>query len=181
MAKLKNNKKKNTKIINTLFKYMIVIVLSFSLTYLFSTYIAGLAYVPSESMCNTLQIGDNLLVSKSEYKIKDFERGDIILFYSDETEKDQNILVKRIIGLSGDTITIKNGIVSVNGKENKEDYAIKDNYSGEFHVPEDSLFVMGDNRDNSFDSRFWDDPYVKKKDVIGKVAYRVYPNPVKFE
>jgi signal peptidase I len=150
--------------------------------------------IPSGSMKETLQIGDHILVNKFIYgikipfiratliPIKDPARKDIVVFeYPEDPSKD---FIKRVIGVAGDTITIRNKKLYVNGQlQRPEDYAVykddrmfppqlstRDNL-GPIEVPEDSLFVMGDNRDNSHDSRFWG--FVDLKAVKGK-AFIIY-------
>jgi signal peptidase I len=149
--------------------------------------------IPSGSMENTLQIGDHILVNKFIYGIKlpftgipiiqykKPQRGDIVVFkFSQEPKKD---FIKRTIGITGDVIEIRNKEVYVNKKRLEQNYAIytdlhiipkamqpRDNF-GPVTVPEDSIFVMGDNRDHSYDSRFWG--FVDLKDVKGK-AFIIY-------
>jgi signal peptidase I len=144
--------------------------------------------IPSRSMVPTLLIGDHLLVNKFIYGIKipvirttllpvsNPERGDIIVFiYPNDRSKDY---IKRVIGVAGDKIEIKNKNIFINDKLYKDGFGIysdsvvypamvqpRDNY-GPVVVPGNSLFVMGDNRDESADSRFWG--FVDLKDVEGK-------------
>jgi len=149
--------------------------------------------IPSGSMKDTLLIGDHILVNKFIYgvkmpfinktliPIKDPQRGDIIVFrYPGEPDKD---FIKRVIAVEGDTIEIRNKHVYVNHKPVKSDYARytdphiipgaiqpRDNF-GPVTVPEGHLFVMGDNRDHSYDSRFWG--FVDMDAVKGK-AFMIY-------
>lgn len=133
------------------------------------------AYIPSESMVNTLNVKDRIVASRIVYDFKEPERQDIVLFLSNQVSDKETVLVKRIIGLPGDKISIKNGYVYVNGEFLTEDYAEKDNYTGTFIVPEGCYFMMGDNRDDSLDSRYWDNPYVSRDDILGKVMFKYYP------
>ena len=82
----------------------------------------------------------------------------------------------RLIGLPGDKIEIKDGIVFVNGDQLEEDY-VKNiyDYDGKFEVPEGKYFFLGDNRPHSNDSRFWKNPYIENRDIKGKVQFRFYP------
>ena len=132
-------------------------------------------YIPSESMYPTLTKGDHLFVKKV-YNYDKIKRQDIIVFNFKEDGKDE-LLIKRVIGLPGDTVKIDNqGKVFVNGEELNEPY-IKNqsNLSGEFKVPEGRYFFLGDNRSNSKDSRFWKDPFIEKNEIQGKAFVRVYP------
>ncbi len=126
------------------------------------TYVAQAFKIPSESMLNTLKVGDHLLVNKMVYRFWEPERGDIMVFqYPLDPSRD---FVKRVVGLSGEVIEMKNNVVHINGKPLIEPYAIYDNTLS-FHgmensfpprkVPQGYLFMMGDNRSNSQDSRVW--------------------------
>lgn len=125
--------------------------------------------IPSESMLPTLKVKEQLLVQRHAK----WKRGDILVFYSTE---EQRYMVKRVIGLPGDTIEIKQGTVYINGTYYSEPYLEKtDTYTGEFQVPENSLFFLGDNREDSHDSRFFIHPYINQEEVAGKVILRIYP------
>ena len=99
---------------------------------------------------------------------------DIVLFKNDEFPGE--ILIKRLIGLPGDKIDIKNGVVYRNGEKLNEDY-VKNNeiYDGTFQVPDNKYFFLGDNRANSDDSRYWKNPYVDESYIEGKAKLRYYP------
>ncbi len=154
--------------------------------------------IPSGSMKPTLLIGDHLLVSKSSYGIKlpfsdvvvipigDPERGDIVVFrFPEDRDKD---FIKRIIGLPGETVEVRDKAVFINGKKLDKDWGHytdnvvlpagvrpRDNF-GPVKVPEDHYFVMGDNRDQSYDSRFWfggRGGFVPREDILGK-AFIIY-------
>ena len=157
------------------------------------TFIVQAFKIPSGSMKQTLQIGDHILVNKFVYGIKlpflqkviiplkTPKRGDIIVFkFPVEPEKD---FIKRVVGVPGDVVEGRNKQIYVNDQPLVEQYAIqtdphiypkemqtRDNF-GPITVPEGALFVMGDNRDQSFDSRFWG--FVDKKVVSGK-AFMIY-------
>ncbi|RUM34190.1 MAG: signal peptidase I [Desulfobulbus sp.] len=134
--------------------------------------------IPAGSMLPTLEIGDHLLVDKSIYKKNRIQRGDIIVFpMPDKPELDY---IKRVIALPGDTIEIVNKVVFINGKQQDHAYSIhrdtrvlekgtspRDNF-GPIKIPAGNVFVMGDNRDNSFDSRFYG--FIPIKTVKGKFA-----------
>lgn len=129
--------------------------------------------VPTESMYPTIKVNDRILVSRI-YNMTKLKRGDVIVFYSKELKEP---LIKRLIGLSGDSIEIKNdGKVYVNGEELDESYVVnKSNLSGKYTVPENSYFFLGDNRANSLDSRYWDNPFISEDDIKGKAQYIIFP------
>ena len=140
------------------------------------------AVIPTGSMLDTIQQGDRVIASRLAYTFNDPERFDIAIFKYPDNEKEY--FVKRVIGLPGEKVDILNGTVYITGADGKtlelrDDFVSeenKDNYSGSFVVPEDCYFVMGDNRDNSVDSRYWvTTNYVSRDKFIGKVMFRYYP------
>lgn len=133
------------------------------------------AYIPSESMENTLNVKDRVIASRIDYYFNDPRRQDVVIFMTDQLADNVIYATKRVIGLPGDKIDIINGNVYVNGKYLVEDYALKDDYTGSFTIPNNCYFMLGDNRENSFDSRFWKDPFVQREDIIGKVCFKFYP------
>lgn len=130
-------------------------------------------YIPSESMFPTIKKYDQLFTLKI-YKLDNLKRGDIIVFESKELN---NLLIKRLIGLPGDEISIDNGKVTINGGVMEENYVKNNdfNYIGKFKVPENKYFFLGDNRSKSMDSRYWINPYIEGENIIGKALIRVYP------
>ncbi len=138
--------------------------------------------VREHSMENTLSDGDYLFVSRQTYKLFGGEpqHGDIVVFESElETVQGKNkYLIKRVIGLPGDTVSISDGIVYVNGEALIEEYT-KDGYTASdmsaVTVPDGSLFCMGDNRQNSTDSRDARVGFVPMEEIMGKAVFRLFP------
>jgi len=149
------------------------------------TFVVQAFKIPSGSMLETLQIGDHILVNKFIYgthipftdisilPVRKPQRGDIVVFkYPKDESRD---FIKRLIGVPGDTIAVRNKIVYVNGKPLPDPYVMhrdnriipgkRDNF-GPVTVPDHSYFMMGDNRDGSYDSRFWG--YVHQDEILGK-------------
>ncbi len=124
------------------------------------------------SMRPTLEDGEYVLVNRLAYRFGDYERGDVVVFrFPIDPSQD---FIKRVIGLPGDVISIANGVVSVNGQALSEDYiAAAPLYSGQWVVPEGSLFVLGDNRNDSSDSHSWG--MVPVENVIGKAVLVYWP------
>jgi len=175
-----------------LWEYVEAIITALVLALLIRTFVVQAFKIPSGSMIPTLLIGDHILVNKflfgtqipfSDKKILIFrepEKGDVIVFkYPENPTKD---FIKRVIATEGDTIEEKNKIVYVNGEPVVERYAYhydptmrsdsdKRDTFGRILVPKDKIFVMGDNRDHSYDSRFWG--FVDRKEVKGK-AFIIY-------
>ncbi len=131
--------------------------------------------VKGSSMYPTLQNDDYLLVSKQAYTLGEPERGDIVVFPHIEGDGEKVLYIKRVIGAPGDHIEIEDGNVYVNGVQQKEEY-IHGNYTDgdvDFVVPEDELYVLGDNRGNSADSRFFGT--IGTEEVVGTAFVRLYP------
>jgi len=169
------------------------IVVAIVLALFIRTFIVQAFKIPSGSMKNTLLIGDHILVNKFIYgvkipywqktivSVKDPKRGDIVVFkFPEDPGKD---FIKRVIGIGGDVVAIRDKKIYVNHKRLNHKYGMytdphiipggiqpRDNF-GPVTVPENSLFVMGDNRDHSYDSRFWG--FVDLKKVKGK-AFIIY-------
>ena len=165
------------------------IVIALILALFIRTFVVQAFKIPSGSMLNTLQIGDHILVNKFIYgvklpfiqktivPVKEPRRDDIVVFiYPEDPSKD---FIKRVVGVEGDTVEMRDKVLFVNGKKIERDYTIhtdrrliggRDTF-GPVTVPKDSLFVMGDNRDNSHDSRFWG--FVPLSSVKGK-AFMIY-------
>jgi signal peptidase I len=169
------------------------ILLAIVLALFIRTFVVQAFKIPSGSMKQTLLIGDHILVSKFIYGIKipftqttlipirDPQRADIVVFkFPEDPSKD---FIKRVVGVAGDVVEIKDKQVFINGKKENHPYGVytdpytipvgiqpRDNY-GPIKVPPNSLFVMGDNRDHSYDSRFWG--FVDLAAVKGK-AFIIY-------
>ncbi len=137
-------------------------------------------FVRETSMLPTLQEFNFLFLSKQAYNFGEPERGDIIVFHTDlkTSEGDEKMLIKRVIGLPGDTIHIKDGQVMINGEVLDEPYTKEPFTSGYVEgkvIADNSLFVMGDNRQNSIDSRDPSIGLVEIDDIYGKAVFRLYP------
>ena len=142
------------------------------------TFVLQAFYIPSASMDPTLKIDDKVLVNKLSYKFHDIHRGDIVVFERPPQETDSNIkdLIKRVIGLPGDSIEAHGGHVFVNGRQLNEPYLPLGLESRELSrqtVPDGKLFVMGDNRGSSKDSTVFGP--ISKDLVVGRAFIRVWP------
>lgn len=149
-----------------------------------NTCIIANSKVPTPSMENTIMAGDRVIGSRLSYRFGDPQRGDVIIFHWPDDES--TYFVKRIIGLPGDTVDIKNGHVYLNGSDTPlEETYIKEPMNEEpdmhFEVPDDCYFVMGDNRNNSVDARYWNNTYVRRDKIIAKVLFRYYPGIQKIQ
>lgn len=174
-----NEKEKKKENFKELLSLVFTFAIAMAITLLIKNYVIINANVPTGSMENTIMPGDNLFGYRLAYVKEEPQRGDIIFFYfpDDETQK----YVKRIIGLPGERVYITNGKIYIGDSSEpldepylKEEW-IKATGTFDFEVPEDSYLVLGDNRNNSLDSRFWINPYVHEEKIIGKALFVYYP------
>ncbi len=143
------------------------------------TFVVQAFYIPSGSMEPTLQVGDRILVSKFTYRFGSIHRGDVVVFhYPLNPGKD---FVKRVVALPSETVELRDGVVLINNEPIKElyptalvggDRACTSNY-GPQKIPSDQLFVLGDNRCNSEDSRFFG--FVPRGNIVGKAMFVYWP------
>jgi signal peptidase I len=164
-------------------EWVVVLVLAFLAAFLVRTFVFQTFYIPSGSMEPTLQIGDRIIVSKLSYHLHSVHRGDIIVFHAPPAEAtacaDPNVkdLVKRVIGLPGETISSVGSTILINGKPIAQPWfpptAPGPAIVPAVHIPANSFFVMGDNRSNSCDSRAWGT--LPQGDIIGHVIFRIWP------
>ena len=155
--------------------WVLVILVSVGAALFLNGFIIVNARVTSGSMENTIMTGDRVLGLRFSYWFSDPQRGDIVIFKCPDDES--NNYIKRIIGLPGDTIEIVEGQVYINGVLWEEPYLREQPHGsfGPFEVPEGHYFMMGDNRNNSKDSRFWNIKYVAKEKILGKAYWIYYP------
>lgn len=159
---------------------LILITIALVLAFFIRTFIAEPRYIPSDSMLPTLETGDRLVIEKVSYRFNSPKFGDIVVFQPPPElqrrgySQDQ-AFIKRIIGTPGDTLKIDDGKVYLNGNILQEDY-IKEPPLEAFQlvrVPRNQYFMMGDNRNDSNDSRYWG--FLPKKNMIGKAIFRFWP------
>ncbi|MBE0429244.1 MAG: signal peptidase I [Thermoleophilia bacterium] len=146
-----------------------------ALAFVLQAYLVKPFQIPSESMEPTIGPGDRILVNRLAYRYGTIERGDVIVFKSPQ---DPDVdFVKRVIAVAGDTVEVKQGLVILNGEPLIEPY-VQAPDSSTFpsrQIPEDAVFVMGDNRRNSDDSRFWQPPWLPLDNVIGEAFIKYWP------
>jgi signal peptidase I len=178
----------------------VLLLLALALALLLKTFVVQAFFIPSPSMVPTLQQGDRILVNRLSYRLGDIHRGDVIVFTDPQADENRGLVgglthwfvdglgvastedfVKRVIGLPGDVVEIDHGSVFVNGDRIQEPYLNPNRDTSSFGpitVPPGMLFVLGDNRTESGDSRFPPPGgvgYVPVDHVVGKVAVIVWP------
>ena len=152
---------------------MFLFAVAFSV-FLKNTVIAS-ANVPTGSMEETIMTGSNIMINRLAYIAGEPQRGDIVAFYCPDSPEE--LFLKRVMGLPEETIAGIDGYVYIDGVKLEQDYTpqILWNDFGPFTIPEGHYFMMGDNRNNSWDSRYWQNTFVPKEDIIGKAMFEFYP------
>lgn len=174
-----DNKEENKSTGRSLIGWLLYLLVIIGLAYLIVTFIGQRTKVSGPSMQNTLHNGDNLIVDKLSYRFHDPERYDIIVFPIKFEEN--TFYIKRIIGLPGETVQVKDGYTYINGKKLTSDIYGKEvmDEPGIAEEPvklgKDEYFVLGDNRNDSTDSRDPDVGVLKKNDLMGRAWLRIYP------
>lgn len=181
---------KSTK---SLLEWVVVIAIALTVALAIRTWVFQPFWIPSESMVQTLQKKDRVLVNKLSYRLHDIHRGDVVVFEQPDSwplGSEVKDLIKRVIGLPGDEIRISGDRVYVGGRELVEPYiycpedrgefctdvattVIDPDQDGKFVVPEDMVFVMGDNRTGSSDSRY--NGFVPESNVVGRAFVVIWP------
>ena len=170
-----------SKLFSYLKELLIIFVLAFILAMVLKTFVIDNRVIPTSSMVPTVPVDSRILVNRFIYRFEDIEFQDIIVFEpTDDTKAEvhqDDDMLKRVIGLPGDIVEIQNGTLYINGNAIEEPYIAEQmNYDyGPIVVPEDSVFVLGDNRNESFDSHAWSNPYVPMENVKGKAFWLYWP------
>ena len=164
--------RRSTGILGSIVEVVVIVAAAFVLALLIQQFIVKPFYIPSPSMEPTLVQGDRVLVNRFIYRFQQPQRGDVVVFHPPVEPKQDYI--KRVVGVAGDRIAVKDGKLLVNGRPQSEPYLKEQRIAadfGEITVPAGSIFVMGDNRNNSGDSRYFGP--VKVDQVLGE-AFMVY-------
>ena len=179
------------KIWHEIWEYIKMIVIVVVVVLIINNVVLINARIPSASMEKTIMTGDRIFGFRLSYgvnldlfghqiskKVKDPERFDIVIFkYPDD---ESQLFIKRVIGLPGETVEIIDGKVYIDGSEMPlDDSFIPETMRGSFgpyEVPEDCYFMLGDNRNNSKDSRYWKNTFVRFDQIVGKAIVRYYPS-----
>lgn len=170
---------KSSGLARELLEWLRALVIALVLAVFITQVVIVNARVPSGSMQNTIRVGDRVIGLRFAYWFSEPERGDIMIFRLPDDES--QLFIKRLIGLPGETLEIRDGRVYINGAETPLDEPyLAETPAGDFGpytIPEDSYFMMGDNRGNSWDSRYWENTFVPRDNILGEAVWRMFPNP----
>lgn len=159
-----------------IFELVEIVLVAFVLSWLIRTYVLEARVIPSGSMLPTIQLQDRVIVDKFFFKhFGQLHPGDVIVFHPPASAHSSDDFIKRLVAMSGDKVQIKNHITYINDQPQNEPYVnerSKEDF-GPIVVPEGSLFVMGDNRNNSDDSRVWG--FLPQQNVSGRTLFRYWP------
>ena len=187
--KKKKEEKEPTSKMREIVDFLSPIIIAVIVALLLKTFVFANAVVPTGSMLDTIQLQDRVVASRLAYLNDDPQRGDIVIFINPDYDEDlpqgygnEKYYVKRVIGLPGETVEIVNGVTYITTADG-EQYTLDESAYlrekpvgdfGPYTVPEGSYFMMGDNRNNSHDARYWNNKFVQKDGIIGKVKFRYY-------
>ena len=165
------------KVKREIVEWIITIIAAVLVALFINNFIIVNATVPSSSMEKTIMTDDRVIGLRLAYKNNDPVRGDIIIFKFPDDEK--ILYIKRVIGMPGETVEIHDNGVYIDGQKMDEPYLTTDTKGefGPYTVPEGHYFMLGDNRNNSKDSRFWNNKYVRFDQLVGKALFRYFPSP----
>ena len=176
-----------------------MLLVALAVAVIIKTFLVQPFYVPSESMLPTIEVNDRVMISKLNYQFADPQRGDIVVFispFNDEIDNESlfesvvrhvleavgirtasaDDLIKRVVAVGGDTVEVKGGFLFVNGLQVDEPYLVSEGLMPDFAavvVPPESVFVMGDNRAVSYDSRKFG--AIPEEDLLGEAVIRIWP------
>lgn len=175
----KNTYNTASDVIREILSWVLPFAIALVVTLALKKYILINADVPTGSMENTIMTGDRLIGNRLAYRNKGPERGDIIIFEYPDNESE--LYVKRVIGLPGETVDIRDGEIYIDNADVpmdeeylKEEWVVA---TGDFHfeIPEDAYLVLGDNRNDSWDARYWRNTYVYRDKILGEAAVVYWP------
>lgn len=174
----KQKQEKPTSVKKEILSWVMTFAAAILIVVFAQTFLIINAQVPTGSMVNTIQEGDRIFTFRLSYLFGDPQRGDIIVFRYPDNEKER--FTKRVIGLPGERLEIRDGKVYINDSETPLDEPyVNGTPTGDFgpyEIPEDCYFMLGDNRGDSLDARYWQNTYLHKDKILGKVIFSYYPD-----
>ncbi len=171
--------KESFSAVREIISWILTFALAIGAAFLIKNYLIINADVPTGSMENTIMPGDRLIGNRLAYLREDPQRGDVIIFHYPDDEEE--LYVKRIIGLPGEEVRIEEGKIYIDGSDTPlEESYLKEEWTVEtgpflFEVPEDCYLVLGDNRNDSWDARYWVNTYVARQKILGKGELIYWP------
>ena len=174
----KEETQKSTSAVREILSWVLTFALAIGAAFLIKNYLIINADVPTGSMENTIMPGDRLIGNRLAFLKDTPERGDVVIFHYPDDEEE--LYVKRVIGLPGEVVEIKDGKVYIDGSPTPlDDSFIPEKMIGSYGpytVPENCYFMLGDNRNDSKDSRSWKNKFVRFDQIVGKAVVRYYPS-----
>ncbi len=172
-----SEKKEKPSLGRTIREWVVALVVALALALFLTQVVIVNARVPTGSMKPTILEGDRVIGLRFAYWFSEPERGDIVIFRFPDDES--QLYVKRIVGMPGEQVEIHDGNVYVDGEKLYGPAGGQDTRGsyGPYEVPEGHYFAMGDNRNDSWDSRFWENTYLPRENIVGKGAFRLFPDP----
>ncbi len=178
MKIFRKEKKINSPVINEIISWTKTLLFAVIFAVCINNFIVVNASVPTGSMENTIMTDDRIMAYRLAYTFSEPERFDVVVFHFPDDEK--TLFVKRIIGMPGEKVEIKDGKVYINdSQEPLEDSFVKEEPRGSFgpyFVPEDHYFMLGDNRNSSVDSRSWNNKFLSRNKILGEVIFKYFPS-----
>lgn len=172
----KSRKMTKSEVKREIMEWILILEIAVVIAVVVNMFLIVNAVIPSASMETTIMTGDRIFGNRLAYRNQDPQRGDIVIFKFPDDES--QLFIKRVIGLPGETLEVRNGRVYINGDSMplNEPYIKVDPIGdyGPVTIPENGYFMMGDNRNYSADSRFWVHPFVMKDKILGKAVFRYY-------
>ena len=171
-------KKPANPVVSDILSYVKTILLAFAIAFFLTRFIIINCQVPTGSMLDTIQLKDRLIGSRLTYHFSEPQRGDIVIFPCPDNDK---IYIKRLMGLPGETIEVRDGKVYINGSDTPLDEPyVKEEYLGgrdfgPYTIPEGCYFMLGDHRNGSSDSRYWNTTCIKREDILAKALFIYFP------
>lgn len=168
---------KKKEILKEVFSYSKIILFSLLFAYIINNKLVANAQVPTTSMETTIMKDSRIIINRLAYISCSPSRGDIVAFQCPDEAPGSVPFLKRIIALPGETVEGSGGKIYINGKAVIETYTgntVTDDF-GPYDIPESCYFMMGDNRDNSWDSRYWKSKFVNESSIIGKAEFEYFP------
>lgn len=166
-----------SSLLRSLLEWVVIIVIALGAFLVMRYFVVQSFWIPSSSMEQTLQLNDRVMVNRLSYRFGDISRGDVVVFTPDpQSGSPYGHLIKRVVALEGDVVQGQSGVLWVNGEAVEEPYLADGMVTSDFGpltVPDDSLYVLGDNRTHSGDSRIFGP--IQESSVIGRAFVRFWP------